>query len=85
MFILHLISWLLLLVISKNFTNAASQQTARFGCLNGQDDFVNWWFIYKQSDGLSYVYLDNTLDSPIPVSFGAKKEAFFTLLCSCPI
>lgn len=41
---------------------------SRFGCLNGKGEFVDWWFIYKQSDGASYVYLDGTMTEPLPVS-----------------
>lgn len=36
-----------------------------FGCLNQLGEVVEWWVIYKEFNGLRYVYLDSSLTEPI--------------------
>lgn len=72
----YLLFWLLLNLLNfkvspstaSTGTSQEAGESAPFGCLNGQGQFVHWWFIYKQSDGLSYVYLDSSLSVPLPVN-----------------
>ncbi len=42
----------------------ASVRAKPLGCLNGNGEFVDWWVIYKESNGLHYVYMDSTLSAP---------------------
>ena len=67
---LLLLSFLLPLICcsssSRRFPRGKAEET-NFGCLDGNGRFVDWWFIYKASDGLSYVYLDSSLKEALPV------------------
>ena len=55
--------FLFLLGISINFFVIST--TSKFGCLNHDGKFVDWWVIYKESSGRRYVYLDSTMDEPL--------------------
>lgn len=43
----------------------SAAEASGFGCLNQYGHFVDWWVIYKEFNGLKYVYMDSTMNTPL--------------------
>ena len=41
------------------FTEGSARRSQKFGCLNGEGQRVDWWFIYKEFGSENYIYLDS--------------------------